>query len=254
MSKKIRTVVGALVMLTGANVAGAMPNDPDTTPGGQAFCETYAATTARLVGDALKRKSSCLDYGRGVHSDYRMHYDWCMRTPATEVEGAAAHIRDLVNRCVAAGGAQDRPKRGAAGVGWITGTPRGMSPRAVPAGTMPDGLGSYVCVADHAGGLQPGMTGIWIPGCSFGLGGKEFVAKSYSVMVGDGNWASTTLDDIPPNALQTGHEADGTPLFTCRVQSPEGTFVGKTRPGFQGCNFADRGRERKSQIYDILMP
>lgn len=253
MSKKIHAVVVASAMLAGVSVAGAMPNDPDTTPGGEAFCKMYASTTARLVADALKRKSSCLDYGKGVHSDYQMHHDWCMRTPATEVEGAANHIRDLVNRCLAAGGTQGQPKKAAAGVDWIPGTPGRMSPRAVPAGTMPDGLGSFVCVGKYNGGLQPGMTGIWIPGCSFGMGGREVVVNTYSVMVGTGHWASTTLDDIPPDALQTGNEADGKPLFTCRVRSREGTFVGKTRPGFLGCNFSDRGRERKSPTFDILM-
>ncbi|NLH81572.1 MAG: hypothetical protein GX458_12105 [Phyllobacteriaceae bacterium] len=51
---------------------------------------------------ALKRNPSCLDYGRGVHADIRMHFDWCMRTPRTEVQGAADHIRALVRQCTGA--------------------------------------------------------------------------------------------------------------------------------------------------------
>lgn len=96
---KISVAIFALAVTTGATVAWSMPGDPDTTPGGQRFCGQYASTTAAVVGDALKRNPSCLDYGRGVHADTRMHFDWCMRTPRTEVEGAADHIRRLVAQC-----------------------------------------------------------------------------------------------------------------------------------------------------------
>ena len=252
MLKRIRVVVGALSMVCGASVAGAMPNDPDTTPGGRDFCKTYASTTAKIVSDALKRKADCLSYGTGMHADVRMHFDWCMRTPATEVQGAAGHIRDLANRCIAAAGGPGRPKKATAGIGWIPGSPGRISPRATAAGTMPDGLGTYACVAAYGGGLQPGMAGIWIPGCAIGLGGREIVVKDHSIMVGSGRWVPVTMDVIPADALRTGHEADGTPLFTCRVQSRRGTFVGKTRPGFLGCNFADGGKEHKAPTYEIL--
>ncbi len=89
----------ALVVMAGATIVQAMPNDPDTTPGGQRFCKQYASTTAGVVADALRRSPSCLDYRRGVHSNYGMHFDWCMRTPRTEVQGAADNIRRLVAQC-----------------------------------------------------------------------------------------------------------------------------------------------------------
>lgn len=96
----------ALVAALGcASAAIAMPNDPDTKPGGQRYCNQYAEFTASAVEDALKRNPSCLDYSRGVHSNVKMHYDWCMRTPRREVDGAGMHIRDLVQKCTA-------PKRG----------------------------------------------------------------------------------------------------------------------------------------------
>lgn len=96
---KVSAVVCALGVMAGSSVAWAMPNDPDTTPGGRRFCQQYASTTADVVAGALRHKPSCLDYGRGVHSNYGMHFDWCMRTPRTEVEGAADHIRRLVAQC-----------------------------------------------------------------------------------------------------------------------------------------------------------
>jgi len=84
------------------SVANAMPNDPDTKPGGERYCRQYAEFTASVVQDALRRNPSCLDYSRGVHANVPMHYDWCMRTPRREVDGAGMHIRNLVQKCTAA--------------------------------------------------------------------------------------------------------------------------------------------------------
>jgi hypothetical protein len=97
-------LMATLCCVSAASAAGA--------PGGPAYCQMYASTTSGTVADALKRKSSCLDYSKGVHADYKMHYDWCMRTPTAEVESAANHIRDLANRCLAAGGNARAPVPG----------------------------------------------------------------------------------------------------------------------------------------------
>lgn len=100
MSIAMRAAVVASVLLGGASVVGAMPNDPDTTPGNEGFCQTYARSTSEFVGEVLAKKPSCMDVGRGVHADYGMHLTWCRYTPQTNVEGAARHIRDLANRCI----------------------------------------------------------------------------------------------------------------------------------------------------------
>jgi hypothetical protein len=98
---KVSALAGALMVLAGSTIVLAMPNDPDTTPGGRRFCEQYASTTADVVADAVRRNPSCLDYRRGVHANTGMHFDWCMRTPRTEVQGAADNIRRLVSQCSA---------------------------------------------------------------------------------------------------------------------------------------------------------
>lgn len=109
----MRAAVAASVLLGGASVAHAMPNDPDTTPGNEGFCQNYARSTSAFVGKVLERKPSCMDVGRGVHADYNMHLAWCRYTPQTNVEGAARHIRDLANRCIGAGAAGPGGKVGA---------------------------------------------------------------------------------------------------------------------------------------------
>ena len=100
--KSFYAAVALMATLGFASTADAMPNDPDTTPGDAAFCNRYAFSTKQFVDGILARKPSCLDYSKGVHGDYQMHYSWCQRTPRTSVEGAARNIRNLGNRCIAA--------------------------------------------------------------------------------------------------------------------------------------------------------
>lgn len=102
MLKTVRAAIAASVLLGGASIAWAMPNDPDTTPGNEGFCENYAQSTTDFVGKILAQKPSCMDVSRGVHADYDMHLAWCRYTPQTSVEGAARHIRDLANQCIGA--------------------------------------------------------------------------------------------------------------------------------------------------------
>ncbi|MGD9922199.1 MAG: DUF3421 domain-containing protein [Pseudorhodoplanes sp.] len=136
---------------------------------------------------------------------------------------------------------------------WVKTAPgRPMDPRAKPAGTMPDGLGVFACIGAHNGGMHPGTAGVWIEGCSIGFGGREIVARNYSVMLGTGRWVAASQGTIPQRAHAGGHEADGQPLYVCRVRLQDGTFVGKIRRGFNGCNYSDRGRERTAGSYDVL--
>jgi len=43
---------------------------------------------------------------------------------------------------------------------WISFKPGMMGRRLVSAGTMPDGLPVYVCIAPYGGGVHPGLTGV----------------------------------------------------------------------------------------------
>lgn len=143
----------------------------------------------------------------------------------------------------------------AGGIDWVKGRPaKPIDRRAVAIGTIPDGLPIFVCAARTKGGLHPGMTGVWIEGCSTGYGGKQIIVKDYSVMIGTGNWVRAANGEVPANALQGGNEANGEPLFICRVKHQGDVFAGKVRPGFDGCNIADQGEERSFSTYAVLTP
>lgn len=98
--KMIYAATAVAVTIACASVAEAMPGDQ---PGDAAFCNNYAFSTKQYVDGVLARKPSCLDYSKGVHNNYQMHFDWCRRTSRGEVEGAAQNIRRLGNQCLGAG-------------------------------------------------------------------------------------------------------------------------------------------------------
>ena len=116
------------------------------------FCQSYAANAAGMSDRAIKRNPACLDYSKGVHGNFKMHYDWCMRTATPSVHGAEANIRRLVTQCT--GNAQParpqqaapRPCNGLAGsynrgasIITVTG---GNRVRATVGPTRPAGTGS----------------------------------------------------------------------------------------------------------------
>lgn len=249
-------VICSLSVIGGAVGANAMPNDPDTTPGGPRFCQQYASTTSNVVAGGLQQNPSCLDYGRGVHSNYQMHYDWCMRTPRTEVEGASMHIRDLVARCTGAPAPQ-KPRAAAPpppddGIGWTRASGGALAPGAIAAGRDTNGAALYVCSADFGGHQQPGKIRPGFDGCNFGMGGREMTSRTYSVMTGRSRWAPASDGRVPRNALQAGSETDGRELFVCRTQFNGSVQLGKVRPGFNGCNFGHGGREMTGNPYEVL--
>lgn len=63
------------------------------------LCQQYAGFLRPMVNKAIQMNSRCLDWDRGVHDVYQMHYDWCMNNNRDTVIGAASHVRDLVVQC-----------------------------------------------------------------------------------------------------------------------------------------------------------
>ena len=93
----MRFTAAALIAMTSCAAAALAQNPPDKA----AFCRSYAANVAGMGDMAIKRNPACLDYSKGVHGVYTMHYDWCMKTPPASVKGAEANIRRLVSACTA---------------------------------------------------------------------------------------------------------------------------------------------------------
>lgn len=100
-STKIRGIMMlARIVAVGLVFAAlAGPALAQSRPGGDRFCKQYASSASDIAGDAIKRNPACLDFKKGMHAIYQMHYGWCMRTPRFEVEGAGDNIRRLADLC-----------------------------------------------------------------------------------------------------------------------------------------------------------
>ena len=120
------------------------------------------------------------------------------------------------------------------GIGAIIGGP----------GNAPEpGSPMYICRGQVGGSVTPGK---WVKGnCNVAFGDKEVVLNQYQVAYGDGIWQpyGTTY-----GLVRTGTDADGTPLFSCRVhynpgfpQGDQGNQPGKLLRG--ACRIPYGGRE-----------
>ncbi|MEE6261028.1 DM9 repeat-containing protein [Plantactinospora sonchi] len=66
-------------------------------------------------------------------------------------------------------------------------------------------------------------------------------------------WEPACGGRIPPGAVPHGYEADGEPLWVCRVRMYGGVHPGKVRPGFGAAQVAWNGREVSVDEYEVLM-
>jgi hypothetical protein len=105
------------------------------------------------------------------------------------------------------------------GEGAIEGGP-GADPR--PGSPM------YICRALYQGAMTPGK---WVGGsCNIPYGGQEYVMTQYQVAYGNANWRR--YDGTVNGLAQTGTDADGNPLYSCRVHY----YSGSTGPSFPNAN------------------
>ena len=144
------------------------------------------------------------------------------------------------------------PAQAQQGPEWVAFRPGILGPRLASAGTMPDGLPVYVCIAPYQGGIHPGLTGVWTDRCHIGFAGREFPATFFKVLSGRARWQRFDGGAAPPNAIEGGREADGRALHVCRGGHQGAMLAGKYRAGFRGCNIGDGGGEITVAPFDIL--
>ncbi len=89
-------MICAAVMATAITAPDVRAQSNLTDP---AMCKQYAGFLRSMVNKAIQQNGSCLDWDRGVHDVYQMHYNWCLENPRDSVVGAADHIRNLVIDC-----------------------------------------------------------------------------------------------------------------------------------------------------------
>ncbi|MDD3445299.1 MAG: DUF3421 domain-containing protein, partial [Zavarzinia sp.] len=126
--------------------------------------------------------------------------------------------------------------------------------RATPVGYEANGAGLYACVGDFNNGRHPGKIRPGFDGCNIGYGGKEYAAKTYSVLISGGNWVPMNQGAIPWNAPAVGQEADGRPLYFCRAMSNGSLAPGKIGPSTGSCNIGYGGNEYTIYSYDVFVP
>ena len=102
----------------------------------------------------------------------------------------------------------------------------------------------FICRTSVGGSLAPGK---WIKGnCNVAYGGREIVAENYEIAYGHAVWR-TFGNRNQRDLIQTGLEADGTPLYSCRVRYRAGGRDLGFQPGkiVAGgtCNIPFGGRE-----------
>ena len=121
----------------------------------------------------------------------------------------------------------------------------------------------YLCRAKFNGGIHPGKLNLKRhKGCHISWGGTEHeisnlnnweYAISETKILPNQNWQFTAGGAIPYAALQTGREANGVYLYTCRAKMNGGMHPGKVRAEFGGCNIPYGGREYTVIEYDVLI-
>ncbi len=134
---------------------------------------------------------------------------------------------------------QDQRSPDAPGEGAVVGGP-GDSPE--PNSPL------YVCRASYQGSTQPGK---WVKGnCNVTYNSKEVVTRQYQVLYGQAEWRPYTGSTA--GLLQTGNDADGTPIYSCRVQYKNHGY----QPGkiyFDKCDIPyDGGEKGQHGPFDAL--
>ncbi|MER7443477.1 DM9 repeat-containing protein [Micromonospora avicenniae] len=67
------------------------------------------------------------------------------------------------------------------------------------------------------------------------------------------HWETARSGQIPSGAVPHGYEADGEPLWACRVRMHGGVHPGKVRPGFGAAQATWNGRTVSVDEYEVLM-
>ena len=114
----------------------------------------------------------------------------------------------------------------------------------------------FVARAHMEGGVIPGKlhkthTSVYIP-----YDGKEVPVEDYEVLCGPPaclSWIDCSGGNIPPHAVQGGHDPSGDTLYIGRVIHNGTVTVGKVHPSHGSCYVAYGGDELAFTDYEILV-
>jgi len=138
----------------------------------------------------------------------------------------------------------------------------------------------YPCEFEFGGSVVPGKFGTDLGGCyipygghevhwnqfdgnfgvltdEFGLGQASFNGEytfTNGSSLGPYQVRTTSLSNIPFDAIVGGYEANGQYLYLCDANYAGGIHPGKTRPGFNACDISYGGSEVYISNYRVLVP
>lgn len=135
------------------------------------------------------------------------------------------------------------------GYHWVHASHGYIPPNAVVGGML-FGQHLYVCQASYDNSVHSGKV---INGhCSIPYGGREINMSHYRVLVGHGlQWKTIPHRKIPRHGVVGGHEADGTPIYVCRVYYAGAYHPGKTYDG--KCDISSGGLEFGQSDFEVLV-
>ena len=80
------------------------------------------------------------------------------------------------------------------------------------------------------------------------LSGLALPAAAHAI-----SWVSAENGRIPSDAIASGHERNGEPLFICRANYEGGVHIGKIHHAFGACNIPYGGKEVQVSSYEVLV-
>jgi len=146
-------------------------------------------------------------------------------------------------------------------VRWLRGVPgqREMNGGYL-GGTDHNNVPLFVARIRFEGGVQPGKWSPNMGNIAFPYGGKEISGNSEYEVLEMNNSLSwhhcNIIAEIPANAVQTGNEADGKPLYSARADINGTKQVGKAGRHFNptaGCSIGYGGKENTIQPFEVLV-
>jgi hypothetical protein len=127
-------------------------------------------------------------------------------------------------------------------------------------GTDHNNVPLFVARIRFEGGVQPGKWSGGMGNISFPYGGKEISGNSeFEVLEMNSSlsWQyCINVAEIPGNAVQTGNEADGKPLYSSRADINGTKQVGKVGRHFSptgGCSIGYGGKENNIAPFEVLI-
>ncbi|MCT4637351.1 MAG: DUF3421 domain-containing protein [Bacteroidales bacterium] len=137
------------------------------------------------------------------------------------------------------------------GTKWKSTTSGRLPVGCVVSGNDTEGNPAFVARAKMQRGVCPGYSNVK-QGC-FPFNGRNTAVNNFEVFVGKPKWRKPKGRKIPLNAIVTGFENNGHPMFTAKVKSGNNVLIGKMRDNFGNAHFIVSGRERELANYKILV-